>query len=100
MGKIIGKEESKFQILSDIQDEVFKYADSHTFIQWKGTDVCCDVHCPNCGFHGHVDAEFFYHYKCPSCKKVYIVGNRVILVEVGYEPENCVITGEGELNVD
>lgn len=94
MGKIIGKHEDKFEVLREIQNAVFGEAYGHTFIQWKGTEVCCDVHCPNCGVHGHVDAEFFYHYKCPFCRRVYIVGSRVVLVEMEEEPENCVITGE------
>lgn len=41
----------------------------HGWIQWKGTDVCMDIHC-KCGFHGHVDAEFAYFVKCLECLTV------------------------------
>ena len=34
------------------------------FIQWKGTDVCCDVRCGDCGNHYHIDGEFFYGWTC------------------------------------
>lgn len=38
----------------------------HTFIQWKGTDVCMDFHC-ECGAHCHFDGDFAYVVKCPHC---------------------------------
>lgn len=50
----------------------------HGWIQWKGTNVCIDLYC-ECGEHGHVDAEFFYHYKC-RCGKRYAVGCNVALI--------------------
>lgn len=53
----------------------------HIRIQWKGTDVCCDVHC-KCGHFGHIDGGFFYTYKCPCCGTVYAVGAVVKLIEV------------------
>lgn len=56
----------------------------HGWIQWKGTNVCMDIHCP-CGTRGHVDAEFFYHYKCSGCGKVYAVGQNVKLIELTEE---------------
>ena len=31
-----------------------------TFIQWKGTDLCMDFYCPECGDHSHFDGEFAY----------------------------------------
>jgi hypothetical protein len=49
------------------------------WIQWKGTDVCIDLHCA-CGYHGHVDTDFFYFYQCPSCKAKYAVGQNVALI--------------------
>lgn len=45
---------------------------SHCFIQWKGTDVCADVHC-SCGNADHVDREFFYYWGCAKCGQVYEV---------------------------
>ena len=47
-------------------------------IQWKGTNVCMDVHCP-CGEHSHLDAEFAYFVRCPKCGVSYKVGERVTL---------------------
>lgn len=40
------------------------------FIQWKGTDVCFDFHCP-CGYDGHFDGYFAYAVKCKRCGSVY-----------------------------
>jgi len=51
------------------------------FIQWKGTDVCIDVHCL-CGAHLHFDAEFLYHVGCENCGRVYSVGCKVKLCEL------------------
>ncbi len=33
------------------------------WIQWKGTDVCIDLHCV-CGNNGHVDGDFMYEVQC------------------------------------
>jgi hypothetical protein len=51
----------------------------HGWIQWKGTDVCIDIYC-ECGDHGHVDDEFFYHYQCHACGRRYEVGCNVALI--------------------
>lgn len=56
----------------------------HGRIQWKGTDVCMDVHCV-CGSHGHIDADFFYHYECKGCGRKYAVGEHVNLIELNPE---------------
>lgn len=53
----------------------------HGWIQWKGTDVCMDVHCV-CGNLGHIDAEFAYTVKCSACGRCYIVNGNVKLHEV------------------
>jgi hypothetical protein len=58
--------------------------DAHGWIQWKGTDVCMDTHC-KCGYHGHVDVDFFYHYECPECHRKYAVGQNVKLIEMTQE---------------
>ena len=52
---------------------------AHGWIQWKGTDVCMDVHCA-CGHHGHIDGDFFYRYQCPKCGAHYAVGQVVKLI--------------------
>lgn len=54
------------------------------WIQWKGTDVCMDTHC-KCGYHGHVDTDFFYFYKCPECGAKYAVGQNVKLIPLDAE---------------
>ena len=54
---------------------------AHGWIQWKGTDVCMDVHCP-CGTHSHLDDEFAYFIECPGCQQIYAVGATVRLYPV------------------
>lgn len=39
---------------------------AHTFIQWKGTDVCLDFICI-CGAQGHFDGYFAYVLECSKC---------------------------------
>lgn len=53
----------------------------HAWIQWKGTNVCMDVHC-SCGAHGHIDADFAYKYRCFACNKLFDVAGYVRLIEV------------------
>lgn len=53
--------------------------ESHGWIQWKGTNVCMDLHC-SCGHHGHFDGDFFYHFQCPACGKKFAVGQNVALI--------------------
>lgn len=72
----------------DIQDK--KKGESHGWIQWKGTNVCMDIHC-KCGAITHIDADFAYHVKCSNCGTVYFCNGHVELIECEKEPENCVI---------
>lgn len=65
------------------------------WIQWKGTDVCMDIHC-KCGYHSHVDADFAYFVKCPKCGTVYMCNGHIELIEVEQEPENGVVLPEIE----
>lgn len=53
----------------------------YAWIQWKGTDVCMDVHCA-CGHHGHVDDEFVYRVVCSKCQKRFATGLVVKLIEL------------------
>ena len=53
----------------------------HGWIQWKGTDVCIDLHC-SCGDQLHYDGEFLYYWRCPSCLKVWEMGTHVSVYEV------------------
>lgn len=40
------------------------------FVQWKGTEVCMDVHC-ECGEFTHIDSDFAYFVRCCACGRVY-----------------------------
>ena len=50
------------------------------WIQWKGTDVCIDIHC-SCGGHSHYDGEFMYLVKCPYCGKIWEPNGHILLEE-------------------
>lgn len=54
---------------------------AHGWIQWKGTDVCVDLHCA-CGSHGHFDGYFMYSVQCEDCGRRYAVGQNVKLIEL------------------
>ena len=58
--------------------------EAHGWIQWKGTDVCVDLHC-KCGHHGHYDGDFLYFYKCPACGSKYALGQNVKLIPLTEE---------------
>ncbi len=62
---------------------------SNGWIQWKGTDVCMDIHCI-CGHFGHIDADFFYAYECPNCHKKFAVGQNIKLIELNEEQEEYI----------
>lgn len=64
--------------------------DPHGWIQWKGTDVCMDIHC-KCGALGHIDDMFAYHVKCHACGTVYFCNGHIELIEIKEEPDDCVI---------
>lgn len=73
-------------------------SDANMFIQWKGTDVCLDFHCP-CGAHGHFDGYFAYRLRCPSCDAVYELGTQVIVKRI--DPDVDPRAGEARmLDVD
>lgn len=64
-------------------------SDADMFIQWKGTNLCMDFHCP-CGVDGHVDADFAYNVQCHGCGAVYEMGTQVITRRVT-EPTGSVV---------
>lgn len=70
--------------------EPFPGTDAETFIQWKGTEVCMDLHCP-CGVHTHYDAEFAYRIRCAGCQAVYELGTQVKAVRLGPEDADDLI---------
>jgi len=57
---------------------------SSEWIQWKGTEVCMDIHCI-CGANDHIDQDFFYSYQCPVCKRKFAVGANIKLIELTEE---------------
>lgn len=52
----------------------------HGFAQWKGTDICMDIHC-RCGYHSHVDGYFAHRVECPACHRTYVANFNIELVE-------------------
>ncbi len=66
----------------------------YAWIQWKGTDVCMDVHC-ECGYDGHVDGEFVYYWRCPSCKSLFALGANVRLIRLNNAQESYVLSSRG-----
>jgi len=53
----------------------------HGWAQWKGTELCMDLHCP-CGESSHVDGHFAYHVRCPGCEAVWALNPYIGLVPV------------------
>jgi hypothetical protein len=62
----------------------------HGWVQWKGTEVCMDIHC-KCGDMFHIDASFAYFVKCPTCETVYMCNGHIELIEIDKEPDSCVV---------
>lgn len=58
--------------------------ESGGWIQWKGTDVCMDIHC-RCGATCHFDGDFFYTFKCKMCGQVYAVGQNIKMIHLTKE---------------
>jgi hypothetical protein len=67
---------------------------AHGWIQWKGTEVCIDLHCV-CGNQSHFDGDFFYHYKCPKCGAKYAVGQVIKLIPLTKEQVKIVERSKG-----
>lgn len=70
-----------------------RYEDKpHGWIQWKGTDVCIDIHCV-CGAHLHLDVDFLYNVQCAHCKKYFQLNPHIELIELKEEPKGCLKIG-------
>lgn len=68
----------------------------HGWIQWKGTNVCMDIHCKCGGLH-HIDADFAYFVQCPSCDTIYMCNGHIELIEVQEKPSSlCIIIPDHE----
>ena len=78
----INKHEAVFQKCETADAEV--RTGPHAWIQWKGTNVCMDIHC-SCGKHTHVDAEFAYYVRCSACGKLWAMCANIRMVEVTAE---------------
>ena len=63
--------------------------DAYGWIQWKGTDVCIDLHC-ECGAHMHFDGGFFYNFACPHCGRKYATGMNIKLIELSEEESEVI----------
>jgi hypothetical protein len=69
----------------------------HGWIQWKGTDVCMEVHC-HCGAHCHIDADFAYHVKCMACGTVYMCNGHIELIELTETPDHGLVEAHPEVD--
>ncbi len=54
--------------------------DPHGSIQWKGSEIVMDVHC-DCGTVSHIDGDFVYFLRCPSCGTVYELNGFIQLIK-------------------
>ena len=54
------------------------FKEPYAWIQWKGTDVCMDIHCV-CGQSSHLDCDFAYEIQCPHCQRFYAPNGHVRL---------------------
>jgi len=61
------------------------------FLQWKGTDVCFDFTCGQCGGYGHFDGFFAYSVKCPHCAAVYVMPATIYALHVSASYHNPVV---------
>ncbi len=86
MSKLVKTHDDAWKIQETYKDK------PHGWIQWKGTDVCMDIHC-ECGCLSHIDADFLYHVKCPECKQVYFCNGHIELIKLSVEPDTCVHEG-------
>ena len=57
-----------------------------SFIQWKGSDVCISLWCPDCGSGWHYDGDFFYAWECTECGSVWEVPQYLPMKRVDDHP--------------
>lgn len=70
-----------------------------TFIQWKGTDLCMDFHCPECEAHSHFDGFFAYHVQCPNCGTFFKMPTDIEVEKLAALPEGeCCLYAEPDDN--
>jgi hypothetical protein len=66
------------------------------WIQWKGTDVCMDVHC-KCGAHLHIDGYFAYTVKCAHCGTAYMMNGHIEMIELVDLPERFIVGHDDDI---
>ncbi len=71
----------------------------NNYIQWKGTDVCIDIHCPECETGSHFDGYFMYQYECPKCKSVFQMGESVEMIKLDKPNEKLCEPVSGDKNL-
>lgn len=76
-------------------NESFTLNKTDGFIQWKGTDVCMDLHC-ECGFHNHYDGYFAYEVKCRGCGNIYALSPNVEVIKITNSINPNVMLDESE----
>ena len=90
-GYQFGGEADRIMIAKDLQSAEGKQetftGQARGWVQWKGTDVCIDVHC-KCGKISHYDGEYMYNIKCPYCERVYFANPHIQLIEVAEYDES------------
>lgn len=79
----------KYQDAWKIQEKYNKKP--HGWIQFKGTDICMDVHC-KCGNITHVDGYFCYSVKCGKCGQIYFVNGHVEFIEIDEPQGSCLVS--------
>lgn len=64
------KFEEHFKHGENVDKNIVKDFETTGWIQWKGTDICIDIHC-KCGHSSHVDDYFMYYFECKKCGTIY-----------------------------
>jgi len=78
------EEKSVYQFLVELENKVLEEDNKpevYWSIQHKGSYLCMDLHC-KCGSHLHIDEEFVYYVECLDCKRVYMIGQRILAFEL------------------
>lgn len=69
--------------MKDFPHTIPKGSEAEIFIQWKGSNICLDFHCPcqpkDAAYSSHYDGDFAYAVKCPKCGAIWQLGTQVIV---------------------
>lgn len=63
------------------------------FLQHKGSDLCWDLECPQCGESGHIDGSHNYFVRCRGCGQRYKVADRLEITPVDTTDGDCMMFG-------